>query len=55
MVDGVRLVVPNLLERMTSYLLFEQQDWFEHERKFLHCQLQTGRKVGVIAPCTSKT
>ncbi len=35
MADGVRVVVPDSLERMTSYVLLEQQDWFEDEIKFL--------------------
>jgi len=45
MVDGVKLVVPNSLDLITTYVLLEQQDWFEDEIKFLRKVLQPGQKV----------
>ena len=33
--DGVRVVVPDSIGLITPYVLFEQQDWFEDEIKFL--------------------
>lgn len=45
LVDGVKIVVPNSIELITPYVLFEQQDWFEDEIKFLRRLLQSGQKV----------
>jgi FkbM family methyltransferase len=45
LVDGVRIVVPDSLNLITSYVLREQQDWFEDEIKFLRRLLQPGQKV----------
>jgi FkbM family methyltransferase len=45
MVDGVRVVVPDSLEIITSYVLREQEDWFEDEIKVLRRLLQPGQKV----------
>ena len=45
MVDGVKVVVPNSLDLITTYVLSEQQDWFEDEIKFLRKVLQPGQKV----------
>ena len=45
LIDGVRIVVPNSLERITPYVLQEQMDWFEDEIKFLRRLLQAGQKV----------
>ena len=43
--DGVRVVVPDSLNLITSYVLREQLDWFEDEIKFLRRLLQPGQKV----------
>ena len=45
LVDGVRIVVPDSLNLITSYVLLEQQDWFEDEIKFVRRMLQPGQKV----------
>jgi len=45
LVDGVRVVVPDSLELMTTYVLREQQDWFEDEIKFLRRLIEPGQKV----------
>ena len=45
MVDGVRIVVPDSLNLITSYVLQEQKDWFEDEIKFLRKLLQPGQKI----------
>ncbi len=45
MVDGVRIVVPDSLDLITSYVLLEQQDWFEDEIKFVRRLLKPGQKV----------
>jgi FkbM family methyltransferase len=45
MVDGVRVVVPDSLNLITSYVLREQQDWFEDEIKFLRRLLRPGQRV----------
>lgn len=44
-VDGVRIAVPDSLDFITPYVLFEQQDWFEDEIKFLRRLLQPGHNV----------
>lgn len=38
----VDIVVPNQLHLMTTYILREQEDWFEDEIKFLRRYLRTG-------------
>ena len=45
MVDGVRIIVPDSLNLITSYVLQEQQDWFEDEIKFVRHLLQSGDQV----------
>ena len=45
LVDGVRVVVPDTLDRITPYVLQEQQDWFEDEIKFLRRLLRPGQHV----------
>lgn len=45
LVDGVRIVVPDSPDLLTTYVLREQQDWFEEEIKFLRRLLQPGYKV----------
>lgn len=45
LVDGVRVVVPDSLESITSYVLREQHDWFEDEIRFLRRVLQPGENV----------
>ena len=35
LVDGTKVVVPDSLELITSYVLQEHRDWFEDEIKFL--------------------
>ena len=35
LVDGTKVIVPDSLENITSYVLREQGDWFEDEIKFL--------------------
>jgi FkbM family methyltransferase len=45
LVDGVRIVVPDSLFLITSYVLREQQDFFEDELPFVRQLLQQGQKV----------
>lgn len=45
LVDGVRINVPDSLDLITSYVLREQEDWFEDEIKFLRTLLQPGQKI----------
>jgi protein O-GlcNAc transferase len=61
LVDGVRIVVPDSLDLITTYVLCEQEDWFEDEIRFLRRLLQPGQKVidiganfGVYALCMAK-
>jgi predicted O-methyltransferase YrrM len=42
---GVRVVVPDSLDQLTPYALYEQQDWFEDEIKFLRGLLEAGQRV----------
>jgi FkbM family methyltransferase len=44
-VGGVRVVVPDSLNLITTYVLREQGDWFEDEIKFLRKLLQSGQRV----------
>ena len=43
--DGVRIVVPDLADSMTTYVLKEQRDWFEDEIKFLRRAIQPGQRA----------
>jgi FkbM family methyltransferase len=45
LVDGVHVIVPDSLDLITSYVLREQEDWFEDEIKFLRHLLQPGQKI----------
>jgi FkbM family methyltransferase len=45
LVDGVRIVVPDSLFLITSYVLREQQDFFEDELPFVRQLLQPGQNV----------
>src|SRR5438105_44340 len=45
LVDGVRVVVPDSLEQITTYVLQEQRDWFEDEIRFLRRLIQPGQKA----------
>ncbi|HWR78176.1 MAG TPA: FkbM family methyltransferase [Thiobacillus sp.] len=45
LVDGVRIVVPDSLNLITTYVLREQEDWFEDEIKFLRHLIQPGQRV----------
>lgn len=35
LVDGVKVIVPDILECITSYVLYEQEDCFEDEIKYV--------------------
>lgn len=45
LVDGTKVVVPDSLDLITSYVLQEQGDWFEDEIKFLRQLVQPGDTV----------
>jgi FkbM family methyltransferase len=45
MADGIRVVVPDSLSCITTYVLCEQGDWFEDEIKFLRRLLRPGQRV----------
>ena len=45
LVDGVRVVVPDSLNLITTYVLSEQKDWFEDEIKFLRRLIRPGQRV----------
>jgi FkbM family methyltransferase len=45
LVDGTKVVLPDSLELITSYVLQEQGDWFEDEIKFLRQLIQPGDTV----------
>ncbi len=45
LVDGVHVVVPDSLSLITSYVLREQEDWFEDEIKFLRHLIGPGQRV----------
>ena len=49
MTDGVRIVVPDSLDRITPYVLREQQDWFEDEIRFARRLLMPGDKVIILS------
>lgn len=42
LVDGTKIIVPDSLDQITSYVLREQADWFEDEIKFLRRLVQAG-------------
>src|SRR5258708_8334867 len=42
---GVRIVVPDSLNLITPYVLYEQQDWFEDEVGFLRRILRPGQNA----------
>lgn len=45
LVDGVSINVPDSLDLITTYVLREQEDWFEDEIKFLRHLIQPGQRV----------
>jgi FkbM family methyltransferase len=45
LIDGVRIVVPDSLDRITPYILREQLDFFEDELKFVRTLVQAGQNV----------
>jgi FkbM family methyltransferase len=45
MTDGVQVVVPMRITQLTSYVLAEQQDWFEDEIRFVRRLLKPGDRV----------
>jgi FkbM family methyltransferase len=45
LVDGVRIVVPDVLNLITPYVLREQHDFFEDELPFVRQVLQPGQKA----------
>lgn len=45
LVDGTKVMVPDSLELITSYVLQEQGDWFEDEIKFLRGLVQPGNII----------
>jgi len=45
LVDGTKIVVPDSLNLLTTYILQEQGDWFEDEIKFLRQVVQPGQVV----------
>lgn len=45
MIDGVKVIVPDRLDIITSYVLVEQEDWFEDEIKFLRRWLRPSQNV----------
>jgi FkbM family methyltransferase len=45
LVDGVKVVVPDSLDSITSYVLREQEDFFEDELRFVRNLLGSGQKV----------
>lgn len=45
LVDGTKVLVPDSLEQITSYVLQEQGDWFEDEIKFLRQLVKPGDTV----------
>lgn len=45
MADDIKVCVPPDVKRMTTYVLLEQEDWFESELRFLRNLLQPGMGV----------
>jgi len=45
LVNGVHIIVPDSLNLITTYILREQEDWFEDEIKFLRHLLQPGQRA----------
>jgi len=44
--DGLKLAVPASLTCITTYVLLEQESWFEKEGAFVSRWLLTGRLIG---------
>jgi FkbM family methyltransferase len=42
MADGTHIVVPSSLSAITTYVILEQENWFEKEPAFLACWLRPG-------------
>jgi protein O-GlcNAc transferase len=42
---GAKIVVPDSLNSITPYVLYEQHDWFEEEIVFLRCMLKPGQQA----------
>ena len=45
MADGTRIVVPPSLDAITTYVILEQEKWFEKEATFVASWLQPGMTV----------
>ena len=45
MPDGAKIVVPDDLRITTTYVLLEQQDWFEDEIRFLRAAVEPGMRA----------
>jgi FkbM family methyltransferase len=45
LVDGVKVIVPDSIELITTYVIREQQDWFEDEIRFLRHLIQPGQRA----------
>lgn len=45
MPEGVRIVVPDDLRITSTYVLLEQQDWFEDEIRFVRAAMQPGMRA----------
>ena len=42
---GARLQVPASLDRITTYVLLEQEDWFEEEIRFVRHWMRPGMRA----------
>ena len=42
---GGKICVPESINRLSTYVLFEQEDWFEDEMKFVRCAITPGMRV----------
>jgi FkbM family methyltransferase len=42
---GARICVPDSLDQITTYVLLEQEDWFEHEIRFARSMLRPGARA----------
>ena len=45
MAGGARVVMPDSAQLLTPYVLYEQQDWFEYEIRFLRRLLEPGQQA----------
>jgi FkbM family methyltransferase len=43
--DGTQIIVPDSLNSISTYVLLEQQDWFEDEIGFIRHYLQSGKQA----------